>query len=106
MKREKKLQARSSSGVCVAPHVLSGKDTAVSPSTLPVPQPNHTTPHPTTETHMPSQQASKQAKPRHTRNTRSTKQLHKAFDTSPLDASPILQQSLVPKALSPNNTFK
>ncbi len=31
-----------------------------------------TQPHPTTATHIPSQQASKQAKPRHTRNPRST----------------------------------
>ena len=83
MKRKEKLKARSSSGVCDAPHVRSGRGTAVSPSTVPVSQPNHTTSHPTTGTHIPPplQQASKQAKPSRIRNTRSTKQLRKAVDT-------------------------
>ena len=85
MKRKKKLQARSSSGVCDAPHVRPGRGTAMSPSTVPVSQPNHTTPHPTKEIHIPPppQQASKQAKPSRTRNTRSTKQLHKAAAPTP-----------------------
>ena len=79
MKRKKKLQARSSSGVCDAPHVRTGRGTAVSPSTVPVSQPNHTTSHPTTETHIPPppRQARKQAKPSRIKNTCSTKQLYK-----------------------------
>ena len=62
-------------------------------------QPHHTS-HPTTETHIPPppQQKSKQAKPSHIRNTRSTKQLHKAVDTYPcistIPPPPILQQCL------------
>ena len=78
MKRKRNFQARSSSGVCDAPHVRPGRP-AQSPFR------NPTTPHPTptTETHAPPQQTSKQAKPSRTTHTRSTKQLRKAVDTCP-----------------------
>ena len=111
MKRKKKLQARSSSGVCDAPHVRTGRGTAVSPSTVPVSQPNHTTPHPTPpQRHMytPAGKKASQAKPhqKHTQHkTTPQSRRHLSMHISHA-ASPILQQCLGPKALSPNSTFK
>ena len=85
MKRKKTLQARSSSGVCDAPHVRAGRCTAVSPSTAPVSQPNHTT-SPTPPQRLiylphPSRQASKSSQAAQETHAAQNNFTHKAVDT-------------------------